>query len=175
MMRREELILVDNNDAAIGTMEKLEAHRIGALHRAFSVVLYNARGEMLIQKRAPGKYHSPNLWSNSCCSHPRPGEATNDAVKRRLREELGLEAETRFHFRFEYRVDFGNGLIEHEMDHVYVGHTDQQPVLNPKEISDYAFVSPEALQEQMQKTPDIFTYWFHLIMQKLYKDAGIAA
>ncbi len=165
----EELVtLVNEQDEQVGTMEKLSAHQEGSLHRALSVVVYNEAGEMLIQKRAGSKYHSPSLWSNACCSHPRPNELTSEAVARRLQEEIGLTCETHFSHKFIYKVDFENGLIEHELDHVFVGKTDQLPILNPEEASEYRFVPVPILKNEMVENPESFTFWFHLIMKELH-------
>jgi len=171
----EEVILVNEKDEVIGTMEKVEAHRRGALHRAFSVILFRPDGRMLIQKRADCKYHSPGLWSNACCSHPRPGEALEKAVHRRLQEELGLQATLRYLYTFIYEVDFGNGLHEHELDHVFVGTTELIPRLNPVEIEDYTFVAPVELQKDMLQFPEKYSYWFRLIIEKLttYDNFGV--
>ncbi|HNK86555.1 MAG TPA: isopentenyl-diphosphate Delta-isomerase, partial [Flavobacteriales bacterium] len=117
----EQVTLVNERDEVIGRMEKLEAHRVGALHRAFSIFIFNREGRLLLQQRADGKYHSPGLWTNSCCGHPRPGEPTMKAAQRRLHEELGIRCELTEEFTFSYRAEFGNGLIEHELDHVFFG------------------------------------------------------
>src|SRR5690606_20819833 len=137
----EEVILVDQEDKALGTMEKLEAHQTGVLHRAFSVFLFNSEGELLLQQRAFDKYHSPGLWSNTCCSHPRPGEDTLGAAKRRLHEEMGMECKLHFISKFLYKTRFENGLFEHELDHIFVGTTDSLPTINPQEANDFKFLS----------------------------------
>src|SRR5688572_11010720 len=123
----EEVVLVDASDKVVGTMEKMEVHEKGLLHRAFSVFVFNSKRELLMQQRALQKYHSAGLWTNTCCSHPRPGEETISAAKRRLKEEMGLEIELESQFSFIYKTTFGNGLTEHEYDHVYFGFTDQPP------------------------------------------------
>jgi isopentenyl-diphosphate delta-isomerase len=169
-MTEELVIVVDENDQVQGEMEKLAAHEQGVLHRAFSVLIYNTRGEMLLQRRAAGKYHSPLLWSNACCSHPRPGEEMKDAVQRRLREEIGLSCPARFSHWFHYKIDFENGLTEHEIDHVFVGITDETPSLNPDEVDSFRYVDVAALQTDMQAHPDNYTFWFHLIMKDLRHD-----
>lgn len=162
----EKVILVDEHDREIGTMEKMEAHRLGKLHRAFSVVVFNSSGEMLIQKRASEKYHSAGLWSNACCSHPRPGEEIETAVRRRLREELGIDINPEFSFKFIYSVRFPNNLIEHELDHVFVGTYDGEPTINKKEASDWKFIDPKTLATQINFEPESFTHWFKIILDR---------
>lgn len=169
-MSEERVILVDEQDVVVGDMEKLAAHVQGALHRAFSVLIYNTRGEMLLQRRAAGKYHSPLLWSNACCSHPRPGEEMTDAVTRRLTEEIGLTCEAKFLHRFLYKIDFENGLTEHEMDYVFVGTTDDLPVLNPHEVDAFKYMPMNDLHQDMLAHPEDYTFWFHLIMKDLRHD-----
>lgn len=165
----EEVILVNTADEAIGTMEKLEAHEKGLLHRAFSVFIFNSKREMLMQKRAAHKYHSAGLWSNTCCSHPRPGEETRAAAKRRLEEEMGLSLELENQFSFIYETAFGNGLTEHEFDHVYFGFTDQDPQINPDEVSDFKWQSVEELKEELKKKPEIFSSWFKIAFEKIFR------
>lgn len=167
MMLEEQVILVDENDQEVGEMGKLLAHQEGHLHRAFSVILYNSNGEMLLQQRASTKYHSPSLWSNACCSHPKPGETLEAAVNRRLMEEIGIICETRFSHRFQYKIDFENGLIEHEIDHVFIGTTDSTPVVNPAEVDTFKYMNVNELQSDMKKYPSKYTFWFHLIMKDL--------
>lgn len=162
----EEVILVNENDEEIGAMEKLEAHEKALLHRAFSVILFNSKGEMLIQKRASHKYHSPNLWSNACCSHPRIGESTVSAAIRRTQEEIGITPELKFDFKFIYKIEFDNGLTEHELDYVFVGKTDTQPILNPKEVSAFRYIPLGKLNEEIEKSPENFTFWFKKILKK---------
>jgi isopentenyl-diphosphate delta-isomerase len=141
-----DVILVDSNDAPIGTMEKLEAHQKGALHRAFSVFAFNGRGELLLQRRAPHKYHSAGLWTNTCCSHPAPGEDTEAAAHRRLQEEMGFDCPITHIGSLTYRTEFANGLIEHEFDHIFIGRFDGQPVLNPEEADASRWISEEGLR-----------------------------
>ncbi|HEV2353344.1 MAG TPA: isopentenyl-diphosphate Delta-isomerase [Puia sp.] len=162
MDEKEEVILVDEADQPLGRMEKLEAHRRALLHRAFSVFIFNARGEMLLQQRAPGKYHSAGLWTNACCSHPRPGEETRDAAVRRLKEELGFTTELVEVFDFVYRSEFGNGLTEHEFDHVFVGSYDRDPDPDRREVSDYRYQSMPGIEAALRVRPDEFTSWFRL-------------
>jgi len=160
----DEVILVDSGDMEIGSEEKLLAHEKGLLHRAFSVLLFNSQGDFLLQRRADSKYHSAGLWSNACCSHPRPSENTKDAVRRRLKEELGISCSCDFHSKFIYKTAFENGLTEHEFDHVYVGISDTQPELNPLEASEYRYVSTKELKDEIERNPDSFTYWFKQIL-----------
>lgn len=161
----ERVVIVDDSDTEIGTRDKLEAHELGALHRAFSVLIYNSEGEFLLQRRAQEKYHSPGLWSNACCSHPRPGERIEDAVERRLMEELGLNCKTRFSFKFKYHVAFENGLIEHEIDHVFIGQCDHLPELNPDEVSEFRYISIDDLKSEIGRNPENFTFWLKRILE----------
>jgi isopentenyl-diphosphate Delta-isomerase len=160
----EMVVLVDEKDNAIGTMEKLEAHRQGKLHRAFSVLVFNSGGEMLLQKRASGKYHSAGLWTNACCSHPSPGEKIEDATRRRLREEMGIELQPEFSYSFIYKISLENDLIEHELDHVYTATFDGEPEINSSEVQDWKFVNMHWLRDDIQANPDAYTYWFKLIV-----------
>ncbi len=164
----EQVILVNEQDEEIGVMEKIQAHKEGKLHRAFSVFLFNAKNEMLLQKRAASKYHSPNLWTNACCSHPRPNEHVDRAAIRRLTEELGI-SNVPLHkkFSFIYNAPFDNGLTEHELDYVFVGRTDDIPVLNQEEASDYKYVSLAAISEDMATSPADYTVWFKIAFPKL--------
>jgi isopentenyl-diphosphate Delta-isomerase len=164
---KEEVIIVDENDRPVGTMEKLEAHQKGMLHRAFSVIVFNSKKEILLQQRALNKYHSPGLWTNTCCSHPRPGEDTLAAAKRRLNEEMGLTLELEHQFSFIYRTDFDNGLTEHELDHVYFCYTDAQPVINTEEANDFKWLSFEVIQKEIKQKPESFSSWFKLVIQKM--------
>jgi isopentenyl-diphosphate delta-isomerase len=160
----EMVILVDENDKPIGTMEKMEAHRKGRLHRAFSVVIYNANGEMLLQKRAGNKYHSPGLWTNTCCSHPQPGEKTEDAAQRRLNEEMGINLRPEFSHIFLYRTPLEPDLIEHELDHVFIGRFNGEPVINQDEVADWKYADLEWLRADVLKNPEHYTYWFRLML-----------
>lgn len=160
-----EVQLVDAQDQPTGTMEKIEAHRLGLLHRALSVIIVNSQKELLLQRRANGKYHSPGLWTNTCCSHPYPDELPLDAANRRLKEEMGMDSELEYVFKFLYKVDFENGLIEHELDHVFVGKSDENPKLNPEEAMDFKWVSITALEKNMNEHPEAYTFWFKLIIQ----------
>jgi isopentenyl-diphosphate Delta-isomerase len=159
----EEVILVDETDTPLGKMEKMEAHRKALLHRAFSVFIFNSKGEMLLQRRAQGKYHSPGLWTNACCSHPRPGEDTHSAALRRLTEELGITTTLTKLFDFTYRSAYDNGLTEFEFDHVFAGVYDGRDIQpDPAEVSDFCFRSPVDIQVDLQRSPAKYTTWFHL-------------
>lgn len=160
----EQVVLVNDHDEETGVMEKMEAHRTGSLHRAFSVLLFNSRGEMLLQKRAQTKYHSSGLWTNTCCSHPRPGESLEEATRRKLRQEMGIEANPRFAFKFQYKAPLDNQLIEYEIDHVFIGQFDGEPVLNEHEAEDWKFVDLHSLKQQIHTDPQQFTPWFRLIL-----------
>ncbi|MBS1526927.1 MAG: isopentenyl-diphosphate Delta-isomerase [Bacteroidetes bacterium] len=161
-MACENVILVDKEDTMMGTMEKMAAHRSAKLHRAISVFVFNAKGEFLLQQRARNKYHSGGKWSNTCCSHPRPGEQNIDAAKRRLREEMALECELKHAFSFVYRAELGNGLFEHEYDHVYIGTTDTLPIPNTDEVADFAYVSADQIERELFQKPDAYTAWFKM-------------
>ena len=162
-MQMEEVILVDEADTPLGKMEKIEAHRKALLHRAFSVFIFNSKGEMLLQRRAAGKYHSPGLWTNACCSHPRPGEETLAAASRRLKEELGIATTLTKLFDFTYRSAYDTGLTEFEFDHVFVGIYDDRDIQpDPAEVSDFCFRSSDDIQTDLQRSPAKYTTWFHL-------------
>jgi isopentenyl-diphosphate delta-isomerase len=160
----EHVILVDEFDNEIGTLPKLEAHQKNKLHRAFSVIIWNSNNEMLLQKRANVKYHSPNLWTNACCSHPRQNESTIDAAHRRLQEEIGITTTLTHSFQFIYQVAFENNLFEHELDHVFIGKSDATPVLNLDEVSEFRWVLLEDLKKEIEEAPSTFTYWFKYII-----------
>ncbi len=162
-----EVILVDDRDVATGNMEKMEAHRLGLLHRAFSIFIFNSKNEMLLQKRAKNKYHNGDLWTNSCCSHPNPGEETLDAANRRLKEEMGFNTELRKIFDFTYKVSFENGLTEHEFDHVFIGEYDGPIQPNYNEVSDYCYMSLEEIRNSIDLHPDKFTAWFKIAFEKV--------
>jgi isopentenyl-diphosphate delta-isomerase len=163
----EFLILVDEHDKPWGKLEKDQVHQLGLLHRAFSVFIFNSKGELLLQQRADGKYHSGGLWTNTCCSHPRFGEELKDAVSRRLEEEMGLVCETKFIFSFTYKSTFENGLTEHEFDHVYYGVSDETPKPNPVEVSQWKYVTLESLQKDISTHPNHYTVWLNLCLPKL--------
>jgi isopentenyl-diphosphate delta-isomerase len=166
-MQAERVILVDPHDEAIGTAEKLEAHVTGALHRAFSVFILNHRGEILMQRRAAGKYHGAGLWSNSCCGHPRPGEEITAAATRRLNEEMGFTCGLRRLFSFTYRAEMEDGLWEHEIDHVLIGHHDAEPRPDPAEVAEWRWIDPDSLRLEMQREPENFTPWLRPALEGL--------
>lgn len=154
------VILVDENDNEIGLMEKIEAHEKGLLHRAFSILIFNSDGEMLLQQRALSKYHSPGLWTNACCSHPRKGETILEAANRRLKEEMGMESSLTILTHFIYKAGFDNGLTEHELDYVLKGETDAQPLINTHEVHDFRWIKPSELSVWVKSNPQDFTVWF---------------
>jgi isopentenyl-diphosphate delta-isomerase len=160
------VILVDESDNVTGTAGKMEAHRKGLLHRAISVFIFNSQGEVLLQQRALQKYHSAGLWSNTCCSHPLPGESNEDAAIRRLMEEMGLKASLKYISSFRYRTDFSNGLIENELDHVFYGITDQVPVLNIKEAQDWKYMNLTDLKNNIELYPEKYTSWLKICIDK---------
>jgi len=162
----EQVILVDQDDNAIGTMEKLEAHRKGLLHRAFSVVIFNSKGEILLQKRATSKYHSGGLWTNACCSHPLPDESIEVATQRKLKQEMGIDLKTEYAYKFIYRTNLDHGLIEHECDHVFTGIFNGEPIINTHEVEDWKFISQEKLRNDVKLNPQNYTYWFKLILDQ---------
>ena len=166
-MALEEVVLVNELDEEIGRMEKLEAHREGVLHRAFSVFIFNDSGEMLLQRRAAVKYHSPGLWTNACCSHPRPGEAVEAAAHRRLGEELNFDAELTALEPMLYRADVGGGLIEHEYDHLFAGTYNGAVTPNPSEVSDTRYIALDLLQDWIEKRPQDFTAWFRIAIPRI--------
>lgn len=169
-MAEEQVVLVDENDKEIGYMGKQEAHVKGLLHRAFSIFLMNDKGEWLLQQRALSKYHSPGLWTNACCSHPRKGETTLDAAHRRLMEELGISvASLSKTYHFLYKADVGGGLIEHELDHVYVGTYNDAPNFNNEEVADYIYISLEDLEVDMIDNPTKYTEWFKITFNDFKK------
>lgn len=164
---REQVIVVDASDVEVGAAPKLDAHVEGLLHRAFSIFLFNARGEILLQRRADRKYHTPGLWTNTCCGHPRPGEVTAEAARRRLREEMGIDCELSPLFAFTYRAHLGSGLSEHEIDHVFVGRYDGSPRPDPREASAWRWIDPLEAQREMEEDPAGFTPWFAPALQGL--------
>ena len=163
----EEVILVDELDNSIGTMEKIEAHEKALLHRAFSVFIFNNNGEMLLQQRAISKYHSGGLWTNSCCSHPKPNEITVDAAMRRLKEEMGFETNLVKVFDFIYKAPFSNGLTEHEFDHVYIGLYDGEINADPEEVANYAYISLDKIEQLLIHVPSNYTEWFKIAYPKI--------
>ena len=169
IMKEEQVILVNEKDEQIGLMPKMEAHEKALLHRAFSVFVFNDRNELMIQQRAKGKYHSPGLWTNTCCSHQREGETNIEAGKRRLQEEMGFTTDLKDTISFIYKAPFDNGLTEHEFDHILVGNYDGEPDLNPEEAEAYKWVSLEELKKDMEQNPGEYTEWFKIIFDKYYK------
>lgn len=163
----EFVILVDTNDRETGKMEKMQAHIEAKLHRAFSVFVFNSKGELMLQQRALSKYHTPGLWTNTCCSHPRPGEQTIDAAHRRLVEEMGFDCEIEEVFSFLYKAPFDNNLTEHEIDHVFVGSSDAVPEINPEEVESYRFATMDSIREEMKLTPGKFTPWFRIAFERV--------
>lgn len=163
----EEVILVDELDNSIGTMEKMEAHEKAILHRAFSVFIFNVNGEMLLQQRALDKYHSGGLWTNSCCSHPKPNEKTNVAAVRRLKEEMGFETDLVKVFDFVYKAPFLNGLTEYEFDHVFIGSYDGTIFPNKDEVANYEYISLDIIEQQLKDEPSKFTEWFKIAFPKV--------
>lgn len=168
-MKEEKVILVDEQDRVLGTMPKLEAHEKALLHRAFSVFILNDKGELLLQQRAHDKYHSPGLWTNSCCSHQREGESSLDAGKRRLKEEMGMTAELTELFTFIYKAPFDNGLTEHELDHVLLGYSNATPNINPEEVADYTWETLATIQKGLEAHPDRYTAWFKIIFNRFFE------
>ncbi len=162
----EMVVLINENDEVKGLMEKMQAHRTGLLHRAFSVFLFNNQGEMLLQKRASNKYHSPDQWTNAVCSHPRDGETYKDAAIRRLKEELGIDVELNHKFFFIYKANVGDGLWEHELDHVFVGNYEGEFSLNPDEVSEVRYIAQDQLDKEMAAHPENFTEWFKIILKE---------
>lgn len=159
------VVLVNEADRPQGTADKLRAHTEGWLHRAFSVFVFDERGRLLLQRRAPDKYHSGGLWSNTCCSHPRPTEAPAVAARRRLREEMGFSCSVTAAFHRTYRAPVGNGLTEHELDHVFVGTVDEARIrANPTEVMDWRWVSPSAVRRDVTTHPHRYTPWFRLLL-----------
>lgn len=161
----EQVILIDEHDREVGVGEKLATHREGALHRAFSVVIFNSAGEMLLQQRAVTKYHSGGLWSNTCCGHPRPGETTEAAARRRLQEEMGVDCPLEEAFTFRYRTELEDGLSENEYDHVLVGHCDVTPQPTRDEVGDWRWMCMADLRRDIAAQPERYTYWFKVLLE----------
>lgn len=167
-MAEEKIILVDKKDNEIGEEEKLKAHQEGKLHRAFSIFIFNSKGEMMLQQRAKTKYHSGGLWSNTCCSHPRAGELLEEAVKRRLKEEMGFLCELEEIFSFVYKAKIGD-LIEYEFDHIFVGKFEENPKPNRKEVENWKWINQKELKGDIKKNPEKYTYWFEKILERVFK------
>ena len=172
-MSKEHVILVNENDEQIGTMPKMEAHEKAVLHRAFSVFVFNDKNELMLQQRASHKYHSPLLWTNTCCSHQRVGESNIEACKRRLQEEMGFVTQLNDTISFIYKAPFDNGLTEHEYDHILVGHYNDAPNINLEEVADWKWMPLEAVKEDIRLRPEIYTEWFKIIFDKFYQHINI--
>jgi isopentenyl-diphosphate Delta-isomerase len=170
MKKDDHVILVDDADNVCGSGEKLATHKDGKLHRAFSVFIVNSENKLLLQKRAFNKYHSAGLWTNTCCSHPRPGEDVLLAAIRRLDEEMGMKnIVLKFAFKFKYKVELDNGFTEHELDHVFIGKSDQVPLINIEEVAEFGYFSFYEIDEMMKNDPAQFTFWFRLIFSDVQK------
>jgi isopentenyl-diphosphate delta-isomerase len=163
----EMVILVDENDIPVGEEEKIKAHKEGKLHRAFSIFIFNSKNQLLLQQRALTKYHSAGLWTNTCCSHPRQNEEVLISAHRRLQEEIGFDCELKDIFNFKYKVDFDNGLTEHELDHVLIGYSEKELNINPEEIKSYKWVDLSWLQKDMKENPEIYTVWLKICFEKV--------
>ena len=165
---KEEVILVDINDVPLGTMPKMEAHEKAILHRAFSVFILNKEGQLMLQQRALSKYHSPGLWTNTCCSHQRLGESNLEAGTRRLQEEMGIKTPLEELFSFVYKAPFDNGLTEHEFDHVILGYYDSEPIINREEVANWKWMNLEEIITEIKTTPNNYTVWFKIIFDRFY-------
>ncbi|WP_458627384.1 isopentenyl-diphosphate Delta-isomerase [Winogradskyella sp. PC D3.3] len=168
-MIEEQVILVDENDNKIGLMPKLEAHEKALLHRAFSVFVFNDKNELMLQQRAMHKYHTPGLWTNTCCSHQRDGETNIEAGKRRLQEEMGFVTELQEKTAFIYKAPFDNGLTEHEYDHIMVGYFNGSPHINEDEVASWKWMSLDAVKVDIAENPQRYTAWFKIIFEKFYE------
>ncbi|WP_420321915.1 isopentenyl-diphosphate Delta-isomerase [Flagellimonas sp.] len=167
-MKEENVILVNEADEPIGLMPKMEAHEKAVLHRAFSVFVMNNKGQTMLQQRAKDKYHSPLLWTNTCCSHQRDGESNVEAGKRRLQEEMGFQTELKELFSFIYKAPFDNGLTEHELDHVMIGSYEDAPTINPEEVENWKWMYPSEIKEDITQNPKQYTAWFKIIFERFY-------
>ena len=172
-MEEEKVILVNEKDEQIGLMPKLEAHKKALLHRAFSVFIFNDKNEVMLQQRALDKYHSPGLWTNTCCSHQRHGETNIEAGKRRLQEEMGFVVELHESISFIYKAPFDNGLTEHEFDHVLIGKYNEMPIINPDEVACWKWMPLEEVKIDILKQPELYTEWFKVIFDKFYEHLNI--
>lgn len=166
-MKEQEVILVNENDEPVGTMKKMEAHQKGLLHRAFSVFIFDSNGRMLLQQRAPGKYHGASLWTNACCSHPFPGEEINEASERRLKEELGFTTQLHKIFSFTYKAQVENDLTEYEFDHVFAGTYAGRIQPDPNEVSAFVYETMVQLKKEIETRPEKFTSWFKIAFPKI--------
>jgi isopentenyl-diphosphate delta-isomerase len=169
---QEQVILVNKKDQPIGLMDKLEAHEKGALHRAVSVFIFNSDNQLLIQRRSLEKYHTPGVWSNTACSHPRNNESTISCANRRLFEEMGIIAKIRSVFSFLYKAKFSNNLIEHELDHVFIGFSNKKPNPNPEEVCDWKYVDETSLKKLLNDTPELFSPWFKMCYERAFEKAS---
>jgi isopentenyl-diphosphate delta-isomerase len=167
-MQEEEVILVNTMDEVLGTMPKMEAHEKAVLHRAFSVFILNEQNQLMMQQRAAHKYHSPLLWTNTCCSHQRLHEGNIEAGKRRLREEMGFETDLSAMFSFIYKAPFDNGLTEHELDHVLLGYYCEDPIINPEEVADWKWMDLESVAIDLKNNPNDYTAWFKIVFEQFY-------
>ncbi|MEL6812806.1 MAG: isopentenyl-diphosphate Delta-isomerase [Bacteroidota bacterium] len=165
----EQVILVNENDEQVGLMPKMEAHEKGVLHRAFSVFIFNSENELMLQQRALSKYHSPGLWTNTCCSHQREGETNVEAGTRRLQEEMGFVAPLKETTSFIYKAPFDNGLTEHELDHILVGNFEGEPNINEAEVASWKWMHLEEVKDDIAVNPDHYTAWFKIIFDKFYQ------
>lgn len=172
-MTEEHVILVNKRDEQIGLMPKIEAHQKAILHRAFSVFVFNSSNELMLQQRAAHKYHSPLLWTNTCCSHQRNGESNIEAGTRRLLEEMGFVTELKETTSFIYKASFDNGLTEHELDHIMVGSFENSPIINPEEVESWKWMSMEDVKSDINLNPSLYTEWFKIIFKKFYKYINI--
>lgn len=170
MSEKEMILLVDENDNEVGYGEKHEVHKKGIFHRAFSIFIFNYQKQLLMQKRESNKYHSPGLWTNTCCSHQRKNELLSEAIHRRLKEEMGFDCQLKEVFTFSYRVEFNPKLIENEFDHVFVGYYDGEITPEPSEVEDYKWMSLEEIKKDMEKNPDKYTYWFKICLPKVEEE-----
>lgn len=171
--KEEQVILVNEKNEQIGLMPKMEAHEKALLHRAFSVFVFNDNNELMIQQRAAHKYHSPLLWTNTCCSHQREGESNIEAGKRRLQEEMGFTTDLEESISFIYKAPFDNGLTEHEFDHILIGHYNEEPNINPDEVASWKWMSLEAVKADISQHPSLYTEWFKIIFDKFYKHINV--
>lgn len=167
-MKTDDIILVNEDNDEVGSGEKIDIHKKGLLHRAFSIFIFNSKNELLLQQRALNKYHSGGLWTNTCCSHPKPGELVLDAARRRLQEEMGIDCKLEEKFTLIYKTNFSN-LIEYEYDHVILGICDNNPKINLAEAADYKWINIKKLRSDIKKNPNKYTYWFKIALPKLLK------
>lgn len=167
-MNNEYVILVDEHDNDIGVMEKMQAHKQGLLHRAFSIFVFNNQQQLLLQQRAVSKYHSGGLWTNTCCSHPRPNETIKDAAIRRLFEEMGMTCELTIKTNFIYKTPFENGLTEHELDYVLIGNSNSNPTINTAEVENFKWLSLEDIKKDIELNPHLYTSWFKIALHHVF-------